>query len=224
MTYADAVSQLDIALAGDLPGARAQAQLSPRPRRQWPPSVNPARIRLAAGLVLVHPSSSIAIGDADAPAQASHTTAQIVLTVRADSVRRHAGQVSLPGGVLDPGETFEQAALREAHEEVALDPTGVRVLGALTPLDIPVSGFRLHPIVATLPHVPMLRPSDHEVARIIHADLDDLLAPSSIVTTTRTREGVVFDVPAFHVEGVEIWGATAMVLAELLTLLGWEPA
>ena len=67
--------------------------------------------------------------------------------MRADALR-HGGQVSLPGGVVDPGETFEQAALREAHEEVALPLDEVRVLGALTPLDIPVSGFRLHPIVA----------------------------------------------------------------------------
>ena len=69
------------------------------------------------------------------------------MTVRADTLGRHGGQVSLPGGVVDAGETFEQAALREAHEEVGLRAERVRVLGALTPLDIPVSGFRLHPIV-----------------------------------------------------------------------------
>ncbi len=134
---------------------------------------------------------------------------------------RHGGQVSLPGGVVDPGETFEQAALREAHEEVALAPGEVRVLGPLTPLDIPVSGFRLHPIVAVHPGRPHLTPSDQEVARILEIGVDELLDPRHFVTTERHRDGVAFTVPAFRIAGVEIWGATAMVLAEFLALLGW---
>jgi 8-oxo-dGTP pyrophosphatase MutT (NUDIX family) len=144
-----------------------------------------------------------------------------VLTVRADTLRLHSGQVSLPGGVLEPGETFEQAALREAHEEVALPLDNIRVLGALTPLDIPISGFRLHPIVAVADARPTLAPIDGEVARILEIAVDDLLDPKTLVSTTREREGIVVAVPAFHVAGQEIWGATAMVLAEFLTLLGW---
>ena len=142
--------------------------------------------------------------------------------MRADALR-HGGQVSLPGGVVDPGETFEQAALREAHEEVALPLDEVRVLGALTPLDIPVSGFRLHPIVAVTRRRPQLTPSDGEVARILEVGVDELLESARISSTTeRERDGVTFTVPAFHVAGVEIWGATAMVLAEFLALLGWN--
>ena len=140
--------------------------------------------------------------------------------MRAEGLR-HAGQVSLPGGVVDPGETFEQAALREAHEEVALALEDVRVLGALTPLEIPVSGFRLHPIVAFLPTRPHLTPSDGEVARILEVSVEELLDGEHFVTTERTRDGLSFVVPAFRIDGVEIWGATAMVLAEFLTLLGW---
>ena len=104
--------------------------------------------------------------------------------MRAEALR-HGGQVSLPGGVVDPGETFEQAALREAHEEVALPLDEVRVLGALTPLDIPVSGFRLHPIVATRASRPLLTPSDGEVARILEIGVDELLDPRHFVTTER---------------------------------------
>jgi len=145
--------------------------------------------------------------------------AHIILTVRAQALR-HGGQVSLPGGVVDPGETFEQAALREAHEEVALALDQVRVLGALTPLDIAVSGFRLHPIVAALPTRPHLTPSDSEVARILEIGVDELLDPRHFITTERERDGVRFTVPAFRIANVEIWGATAMVLAEFLALLG----
>jgi ADP-ribose pyrophosphatase len=141
--------------------------------------------------------------------------------VRADGLR-HGGQVSLPGGVVDPGETFQQAALREAREEIALNTDGVRVIGALTPLDIPVSGFRLHPIVAAVDARPALMPSDGEVARILEVSIDDLLRPSALLHTERTRDGVAFTAPGFHLAGVEIWGATAMIVAEFLALLGWR--
>src|SRR5262249_45452771 len=139
--------------------------------------------------------------------------------VRADTLDRHRGQVSLPGGVIDPGETFEQAALREAHEEIALRTDRVRVLGALTPLDIPVSGFRLHPIAAASEERPALAPSDGEVARIREVPIERLLDPANRRSSLQTRDGIALTIPAFHVCGVEIWGATAMVLSEFLTLI-----
>ena len=115
--------------------------------------------------------------------------AHIVLTVRADTLGRHGGQVSLPGGVAEPGETFERAALREAHEEVALEPEQVRVLGALTPIDIPVSGFRLHPIVGAATARPRLTPSDGEVALILEVSVADLCDPARQVSIARARDG-----------------------------------
>jgi 8-oxo-dGTP pyrophosphatase MutT (NUDIX family) len=252
--FADVVRQLERGLRGELPGPAAQRRLAPVPRREWPAGFNPARIREAAGLLLVFPkrnakpakaakageqetifrafraSESI---NADLTESAeredslralrstSGDAAHIVLTVRADTLGRHRGQVALPGGVIEPGETFEQAALREAHEEVGLSPDGVRVLGALTALDIPVSGFRLQPIVAVTEARPHLAASDGEVARILEIDLDELMNPAHVVSTTRERDGIALMVPAFHVAGHEIWGATAMVLAEFLALLGW---
>src|SRR5437016_5059529 len=123
MTFDATCSRLQVAFGQPLPGADAQALMAPRPRREWPQGFNPARVRHAAGLLLVFPLAS---------------EAHIVLTVRSDTLGRHGRQVSLPGGVAEPGETFEQAALREAHEEVGLAIPLVRVLGRLTSIDIPV--------------------------------------------------------------------------------------
>jgi 8-oxo-dGTP pyrophosphatase MutT (NUDIX family) len=206
MRFDETIDRLRDALSRELPGEPAQDILAPIPRREWPAGFNPARIRNAAGLLLIFPRDHLA---------------HIILTVRAGTLGRHGGQVSLPGGVIDPGETFEHAALREAHEEVALAPESVRVLGALTPLDIPVSGFRLHPIVAAIDAPPVLAPSDREVARILEVPVADLMSDRHLRSTVRVRDGHELRVPAFHVAGEEIWGATAMVLAEFLTVLGW---
>jgi 8-oxo-dGTP pyrophosphatase MutT (NUDIX family) len=206
MDYHLAVATLEEALKGPLPGADAHRLTEPRPRREWPVGFDPAEARHAAGLLLVFPIAA---------------RAQVVLTVRADTLGRHGGQISLPGGVVEPGETFEAAALREAHEEVGLEPDGIRILGALTPIDIPVSGFRLHPVVAALDHRPRLRRADGEVAEILEVPVERLLEPATLTELERVRDGRRLVAPAFSLEGHEIWGATSMVLAEFLALLGW---
>jgi 8-oxo-dGTP pyrophosphatase MutT (NUDIX family) len=205
--FTTALARLESAFRDGLPGAAAHVHVAPRPRRQWPAGFDPARIRQAAGLLLVFP-----IDD----------RAHLLLTLRAGTLGHHGGQVSLPGGAVEPGETIEQAALREAHEEVALEIVGTRVLGRLTPLDIPISRFRLHPVVATMPRRPTLQAADGEVARILEVAIAELLDRRSLVSADRVRDGRPIAVPAFRAAGHEIWGATAMVLAELLVMLGWE--
>jgi 8-oxo-dGTP pyrophosphatase MutT (NUDIX family) len=208
MDFDPVVQRLTDRLKGPLPGPRAQAILAPLPRRGWPERFDPASIRDAAGLLLVFPIAG---------------RAHLVLTVRSETLGRHGGQVSLPGGAVDPGESFEQAALREAHEEIALPVEDARPIGRLTPLDIPISGFRLHPVVATMARRPVFKPADSEVAGILEIAIADLCDRSRLVSNQREQDGWRLLVPAFRVAEHEIWGATAMVLAEFLALLDWDP-
>lgn len=192
-------------LAGTLPGLEAQLRFMPTPPRTgWKPGEFPSDARMAAGLLLLYPGER---------------GVSIPLTVRASGLRRHAGQVSLPGGATDPGETLAQAAMREAHEEIGVDPARVRVLGELTPVHVLVSGFTLHPIVGITDERPSFAPAAHEVEEIIEVSVADLLDASSIRQGTRTREGLAIEYPYFDLMGHQAWGATAMILGEFLCLL-----
>lgn len=194
-------------LAAPLPGLAAQLRMAPTPRPGWNPAVLPADLRAAAGLVLVYPHD----GEWCVP-----------LTLRGSWMRQHTGQVSLPGGRVDPGESIEQAALREAHEEVGVPAALVEVLGRLTPLHIPVSGHLLHPVVGVAAARPDFRMAAAEVERLIEVPLRRLAEPGLVRREERMRERepvVLMDVPYFPVDGVKVWGATAMILAEFLALL-----
>jgi hypothetical protein len=142
------------------------------------------------------------------------------LTVRSSRLPNHAGQVSLPGGGVEAGETIEHAALREAQEETGVEPGKVRVLGRLTPLHIPVSGYVLHPVVGATDSRPDFRLADAEVDKLIEPSLEVLLDPGCVRHTPRMKDGLFQDVPYFSLDDVQVWGATAMVLAEFLQLVG----
>jgi 8-oxo-dGTP pyrophosphatase MutT (NUDIX family) len=137
-------------------------------------------------------------------------------------MRTHTGQVSLPGGSVDGGESFEAAALREAVEEVGVNPADVTILGRLTSLHIPVSGFLLHPVVAVADGRPRFRTAEWEVARLLEVPLSLLDDPAARRSERRQRQegGRVVDieVPYYAVDGEQVWGATAMILAEFLVV------
>ena len=189
-------------LASPLPGHSAHAEMAPFPARATVETLSIERNegRPAATLVLLYP------GDAG--------EARFVLTVRHGGLRDHAGQVSLPGGSLEAGETPEAAARREAWEEVGVDPDALDVLGRLTPLYIPPSKFSVWPVVAVTPTRPPFVAQETEVAAIVDVLVADLLNPARRGSAMRNAPLGRFDVPFFDVAGLEVWGATAMMLAE----------
>jgi 8-oxo-dGTP pyrophosphatase MutT (NUDIX family) len=203
-----ALEKLRLSLQRPLPGLDAQLRMAPSPRLGWDPLKFPAGATDGAALLLVYPHDD---------------TLHLTLTVRGSGLRNHTGQVSLPGGRVDDGETFEAAALREATEEIGVDPNAVEVLGRLTPLHIPVSGFLLHPIVGYTSMRPAFQRAEWEVARIIEAPVNRLSDPAVVKREIRTRvvkgQSVDVDVPYFDIDGEKVWGATAMVLAEFCAIL-----
>lgn len=201
-------TRLRSACRAPLPGADAHRLLAPQPRPGWRPGVVPEHATPAAALVLLYPQD-------DAP--------HVLLTVRAGRLGKHASQVSFPGGLIDAGESVREAALREAFEEVGLDPAAVRMAGTLSPLYITVSNFAIHPVAGIADAPAPLRPSAAEVARLLPVPLDALADPANLRRGTRWRDGLHCDVPYFEVRNERVWGATAMVLAELLAMLDLGP-
>jgi 8-oxo-dGTP pyrophosphatase MutT (NUDIX family) len=143
----------------------------------------------------------------------------LVLTVRREELPDHGGQISFPGGQREGDETLQETALREAHEEVSLDPSSVVVLGPLTPLYIPPSNFCVHPFLGMVEHAPALTPTDREVGQVLRASLPVLLDPATRIVEPWTLHGQTVDVPYFDVNGHTVWGATAMMLAEALAVI-----
>jgi 8-oxo-dGTP pyrophosphatase MutT (NUDIX family) len=165
--------------------------------------------RPAAVLVLLFPDAS---GET-----------RIVLTERVTYDGHHSGEVSFPGGKAEPDDANPAAtAIREAREEIDLDPgaAGVRVAGWLDPVFIPVSDFRIQPVVALADREPVLRPNPAEVARILTPPASAFLPAAGIEMVERTIDGWALRYGGYRIDGLHVWGATARVLGQLGAMLG----
>jgi 8-oxo-dGTP pyrophosphatase MutT (NUDIX family) len=206
--------RLAAAFARGVPGVEAQLRMAPHPWVGWDPYHYPRGLRDGAALVLVYPHTTAA---------ARGPEPHVLLTVRGSKLRSHTGQVSFPGGSVDPDESFETAALREASEEVGVIPAAVRVLGRLTPLHIPVSGYLLHPVVGMVDARPDFRIAEWEVARLLEVPLARFDDPAIVHYEVRRRDHLgqshLLNWPYFVIDGEKVWGATAMALAEFLAML-----
>ncbi|HEY7399749.1 MAG TPA: CoA pyrophosphatase [Actinomycetota bacterium] len=167
------------------------------------------------------PTPTVAAGDRLAAVLAllvERPQPALVFTVRSSELSRHAGEVSFPGGLQDPGESLAGTALREAHEEIGLDPSTPILLGALSPVHTTVSGILVVPFVGVVGELPALTPSDREIERVVVAPIARLASVEAQVEYPlaggRSWTGWVYEV-----EGATVWGATGRMLHELLEVL-----
>jgi 8-oxo-dGTP pyrophosphatase MutT (NUDIX family) len=220
------IARLRDALSGPLPGIRAQQEMAPTKRQQ------PERgddLRQSAVLALLHGHA-----DLPGPAESAPTleSLSLVFTLRPNSLRHHAGQISFPGGGVEPQDrSLALTALRETAEELGIPTDKVRILGKLTPLHIAPSHNCVHPFVGWLPHLPPINPDPVEVSEVLDVSLEHLLNASNRGTLMWYRDGEALTAPSFKVitqegaelrtenSGIHIWGATAMILSELLTII-----
>ena len=202
----DFIQRLRNRLAGDLPGEEAQFLMAPM-----------ARPRMSEALAMTVQQRQSAVLLYLFPQQGDW---RIVLMKRPDYEGAHGGQVSIPGGRLEPGEKHKQAALREFEEETGVGVSSRQLLGNLSELFIPPSNFLVKPFVAYATDRPCFDPDPVEVEEIIELPILTLM---SDVTVKRDQvclsSGDWVETPCFEVEGHMVWGATAMILSELKEIL-----
>jgi 8-oxo-dGTP pyrophosphatase MutT (NUDIX family) len=204
LSDADLPSRLAQRLMRPLAGRAARARYQPELSygRHFGPA--PANARPAAVLLLLYPKAG---------------TWHLPLTLRPAHLLAHAGQISLPGGTVEPLERSEDAALRELSEELGVGPQGIKVLGQLSTLYLYRSNYLIEPWLAATDCAPDWQPNMAEVAELLEVPLAALGAPSSTQIEQRQDRGIVFRAPAFRWQQHSIWGATAMILAELVALV-----
>lgn len=204
MNPAEFAARVERRLRGPLPRDSVRARFAPRlafGRHFGPPAPDS---RPAAVIALIYP----------------HEGAwRLPLTVRPASMPAHAGQVSLPGGLVEAGEDSRAAALRELNEELGVAAGRVRILGRLSPLFLFVTNFNVTPWVAVANRRPDFLPSPDEVAEVIEAPLRELADATRHGVRLQAHGPLEFRAPYMAVGGHEVWGATSMILAELLEVL-----
>lgn len=207
MDFDHLIRHLEQVLKSPLPGKQAQMSMSPLPvdMRRFEPILKENH-RKSGVLILFYPDKE---------------GSYFPLIKRPDYVGFHSGQVAFPGGKMEiTDENIIQTALREAEEEVGVDRSKVYVLGSLSDLYIPTSNFLVSPVVGFLENRPKFIPEKKEVSRIIQTELPLLFNPEIRKRKILTlNQNLSLDTPFYEIDGEMVWGATAMILSELIQVL-----
>jgi 8-oxo-dGTP pyrophosphatase MutT (NUDIX family) len=198
----DWIAALKEELARPLPGLQGQMRMAPTVIR---PGKSNLPMRDSGVLLLLYPVK-----------EQLHT----VFMKRPEYGGPHSGQISFPGGKYEKGDnSLVDTALRESQEEIGIPRDAVQVLGKLTPLSIPVSNFKLLPVVGFLPERPEFILDPKEVVHLIEAETDLLLQPAIEKREILILGNQSIEVPYYDIHGHHVWGATAMILSEFLEVI-----
>ena len=141
------------------------------------------------------------------------------LTKRTDELKHHKGQISLPGGTQEGNEKLIDTALRETQEEIGINKTSISIIGTITPLFVPVTGFMIYPFIGYSLNKLNPKPDPVEVATIFSVNISDLLNKENRTTEQRNIRGYDVQVPYFKLNDYQVWGATSMILSEFKDLI-----
>lgn len=192
---------------GQLPGEEAHLEMMPYRKASSLALQEAQSYRVSAVLMLIFDSP-------EGP--------QLVLTERQSYEGKHSGQISFPGGKQElSDESTIITALRETNEEIGLNPPDIHVIGKLTDVYIPVSGFLVHPYLGYHPAKPEFIPDPREVKSVITFPVEHLLKEEiRVLTRIRNHQGLIMkDIPCFMIQEKAVWGATALMLNEFRLLL-----
>ena len=196
--------QLAARLKQGLPGWQAQSRYQPELSFGRHLGPTPAGVRPAAVLLSLYPHQGLW---------------HVPLILRTAHMLDHASQVSLPGGMIESGETSQEAALREFSEELGPAADDVMLLGHLSELYLFASNYRITPWVGAVDAYPHWTPSPGEVERVLEVPVAHLRDPANTSSIERKQRGLIFSAPCYCWESERIWGATSMVLAEFVACL-----
>ena len=140
------------------------------------------------------------------------------LTKRTEKLKYHKGQISLPGGSNEKGESLLETALRETEEEIGVNKNEISILGKITPLFIPVTGFLMTPFIGFTSKKPFIKLDSMEVAEVFSVNILDLINNDKLITH-RQLNGKNVTIPYFNLNNQQVWGATSMVLSEFKDML-----
>ncbi len=185
-----------------LPGKKAQDKMLPPGVRNFSP---PKTATPASVLFTLYPVM-------DEP--------WIVFIKRTEYSGAHSGQISLPGGKIEKTDKdFEFAALRETSEELGVPMEDIKIVGKLSLLHIPVSGFEVHPYIGILNTKPEWKTDANEVSYLIETPISNIIKPDAVKIELWNLRGAATEIPFYYINGEKIWGATAMMVSEFLEIL-----
>lgn len=198
------IKSLEKILSSNLPGEKAHDIMRTGPKFPKPLEYMKKKAIPSAVLILLFPNNN---------------TFNFILTLRSKKVETHKGQISLPGGAQEQDESLEKTALRETEEEIGVSPETIELIGRLSTLYVPFSGFDIHPYVGWATEMPEINISVEEVDKIISVPVTELIDSNNLRIKNTSLRGIPVKMPYFNLKNEIVWGATSMILSEFKQLI-----